>query len=335
MKKYLYILILLSAATLTAHAQATLTGTITDAATGEPLISVQVYVKSAKKAAGTITDLEGNFRLETKESLPLTLSVEYIGYRTQEIDVYDDSEPIDIQLNEEVNKLSEVVVIGYGTQKRTQLTGSVTTVNADILENSRQATIDAALSGQVSGLNVTASSGQPGAESHIRIRGGVRFVRAAGVRTRTDVHDAVGPRVRGRWRVVCRAFDSQEHHDAPGGQKYALRLRGGTACRLAAVKGGGSPLVGQGFRRRLHVDARGVRHSRGFSVGDERRTEEGVPRTREAEPSGRAARARSAGGACEEGEREDGARQRRLVDRQARARSLRISRQPGERKRKT
>ena len=172
MKKYLYILILLSAATLTAHAQATLTGTITDAATGEPLISVQVYVKSAKKAAGAITDLEGNFRLETKENLPLTLSVEYIGYRTQEIDVYDDSEPIDIQLSEEVNKLSEVVVIGYGTQKRTQLTGSVTTVNANILENSRQATIDAALSGQVSGLNVTASSGQPGAESHIRIRGG-------------------------------------------------------------------------------------------------------------------------------------------------------------------
>jgi TonB-linked SusC/RagA family outer membrane protein len=172
MKKYLYILILLSATSLTANAQAILTGNITDAATGEPLISAQVYVKSAKKASGAITDLEGNFRLETKESLPLTLSVEYIGYHTQEIDVYDDAEPIDIELTEDINTLSEVVIVGYGTQKRTQLTGSVISVKADILENSKQPTIDGALSGQVAGLNVTASSGQPGANSQIRIRGG-------------------------------------------------------------------------------------------------------------------------------------------------------------------
>ena len=173
MKKILYILILLSAGTLAANAQTVLTGTITDAATGEPLISAQVYVKSGKKVVeGTTTGLDGDFRLETKQSLPLTLSVDYIGYRTQEIDVYDDSEPVDIQLSEIVNTLSEVVIVGYGTQKRTQLTGSVTTVKADILENSKQPTVDVALSGQVAGLNVTASSGQPGADSHIRIRGG-------------------------------------------------------------------------------------------------------------------------------------------------------------------
>ena len=88
MKKILYILILLWAVTLTANAQTVLTGTITDAATGEPLITAQVYVKSGKKAEGTVTGLDGDFRLETKESLPLTLSVDYIGYRTQEIDVY-------------------------------------------------------------------------------------------------------------------------------------------------------------------------------------------------------------------------------------------------------
>ncbi|MBR2395751.1 MAG: TonB-dependent receptor [Bacteroidaceae bacterium] len=171
MKKIILTSVLILTAVLAAQSQVVLTGRITDAATDEPLIGAQVVVTSAK-GNGTATDLDGNFRLETKVSLPLTLSVEYIGYRTEEIDVYDDSEPIDIQLTEEVNTLSEVVIIGYGTQKRTQLTGSVTTVSADILENSRQATIDAALSGQVSGLNVTASSGQPGAESHIRIRGG-------------------------------------------------------------------------------------------------------------------------------------------------------------------
>lgn len=171
MKKIILTSVLILTARLAAQAQVVLTGRITDAATDEPLIGAQVVVTSAK-GNGAATDLDGGFRLETKESLPLTLSVEYIGYRTEEIDVYDDSEPVDIQLTEEVNTLSEVVIIGYGTQKRTQLTGSVTTVSADILENSRQATIDAALSGQVSGLNVTASSGQPGAESHIRIRGG-------------------------------------------------------------------------------------------------------------------------------------------------------------------
>ncbi len=171
MKKLLFTLTFSLITSLSAIAQSVLTGTITDAATGEPLISAQVYVKSGK-GVGTTTDLEGNFRLETKESLPLTLAVDYIGYRTQEIDVYDESEPIDIQLSEDVNTLSEVVIIGYGTQKQTQLTGSVASVKADVFSQSKAPTLDGALSGMVAGLNVTASSGQPGADSHIRIRGG-------------------------------------------------------------------------------------------------------------------------------------------------------------------
>ena len=170
MKKILIAQILLFAVTLTATSQTVLTGRIVDAANGEPLIGAQVLVKS--KNVGVVTDLEGNFHIETKESLPFTLSVDYIGYRSQEIDVYDDSESIEIELTENVNTLGEVVIVGYGTQKRTQLTGSVTSVKAEIFENSKQATIDGALSGQVAGLNVTASSGQPGADSHIRIRGG-------------------------------------------------------------------------------------------------------------------------------------------------------------------
>ena len=76
------------------------------------------------------------------------------------------------RMEREEHDLNEIVVVGYGTQKRTQLTGSVTKVKADIFEISQAPTLDGALSGQVAGLNVTASSGQPGADSHIRIRGG-------------------------------------------------------------------------------------------------------------------------------------------------------------------
>ena len=77
-----------------------------------------------------------------------------------------------LSMEREEHNLSEIVVVGYGTQKRTQLTGSVTKVKADIFTTSQTPTLDGALSGQVAGLNVTASSGQPGADSHIRIRGG-------------------------------------------------------------------------------------------------------------------------------------------------------------------
>jgi len=171
MKTNILTLILTFAASLAVSAQVALTGRVTDAATAEPLTGAQVVLKSAK-GTGAITDLEGNFTLNTREKLPLTLVIDYIGYRTEEIDVYDDSEPIDIELSEDVNTLSEVVIIGYGTQKRTQLTGSVTTIKADVLATSKQPTLDGALSGQVAGLNVTASSGQPGADSKIRIRGG-------------------------------------------------------------------------------------------------------------------------------------------------------------------
>lgn len=171
MGKRLFTQIILLATATIAFAQTTLTGRITDARTGEPLIGATLVPKSSKET-GAVTDAEGNFRLLTKNKLPLTLSVEYVGYRSQEVDVYDDSEPIDIQLIDHSNKLSEVVVVGYGTQKRTQLTGSVTTVRAEVFEKSLQPTLDGALSGQVAGLNVTAASGQPGADSQIRIRGG-------------------------------------------------------------------------------------------------------------------------------------------------------------------
>ena len=171
MVKRLFIATFVAISPLYALAQGLITGSIKDARNGEALIGASVIVKS-EKGKGVVTDIDGRFALQTKKEAPLTLRVEYVGYRPLDVDVYDFEEPVEITLIDNSNKLDEVVVVGYGTQKRNQLTGSVTTIKADIFEKAVAPTLDGALGGQVAGLNVTASSGQPGADSHIRIRGG-------------------------------------------------------------------------------------------------------------------------------------------------------------------
>ncbi len=171
MVKRLFIATFVAISPLYALAQGLITGSIKDARNGEALIGASVIVKS-EKGKGVVTDIDGRFALQTKKEAPLTLRVEYVGYRPLDVDVYDFEEPVEITLIDNSSKLDEVVVVGYGTQKRNQLTGSVTTIKADIFEKAVAPTLDGALGGQVAGLNVTASSGQPGADSHIRIRGG-------------------------------------------------------------------------------------------------------------------------------------------------------------------
>lgn len=154
-----------------ALAQTDLSGQVTDVTTGETLIGATILVKG-DATQGTVTDAEGRFSLHTSRNTPLTLTIGYAGYRSQDIVVYDAEEPLTVQLRTASDFLKEVVVVGYGTQSRTQLTGSVVTVKADVFANSTAVSLDGALGGQVAGLNVTAASGQPGAESSIRIRGG-------------------------------------------------------------------------------------------------------------------------------------------------------------------
>ena len=170
MKKRLFISIVVLAASISAFAQTTLTGRITDARTGEPLIGASLVPKSSKEL-GAVTDIDGNFKLVTNVELPLTLNVQFIGYRSQEVDVYDASEPIDIQLIDASDRINEVVIIGYGAQKRLELTSSISTVGQDLL-NQSVGSVENALQGAVAGLNVATTSGQPGAVSNIRIRGG-------------------------------------------------------------------------------------------------------------------------------------------------------------------
>lgn len=167
-KERLFLAAALTVASTFATWAQTVQGTITDAATGESIIGATVKYGDGK---GVTTDIDGHFALDVK-SLPVKLNISFTGYRPQTVTVYDDEEDINVKLAEKRSYLNDVVVVGYGTQSRTQLTGSVTTVKADVFENSTSATLDGALSGQVAGLNVTAASGQPGADSSIRIRGG-------------------------------------------------------------------------------------------------------------------------------------------------------------------
>ena len=170
MKKNILLAIGFALAPLWSVAQNLITGPITDVRTGEPLIGASVIVKS-EKGQGVVTDYDGNFSLQTKVEAPLTLRVEYVGYRALDVDVYDFEEPVEIALIDNSNKLDEVVVVGYGVQKRKALTGAVTTVkNDELLQTSTS--FDNILGGAVAGLDATSSSGQPGASINIRIRGG-------------------------------------------------------------------------------------------------------------------------------------------------------------------
>jgi len=146
-----------------------ISGTVIDEKTLETLVGATVR-QSDSKSAVTVTDVDGAFTLAVK-ALPTTIVIDYIGYRQREVSVGDASKSITIGLAEDVTLLNEVVVVGYGTQRRTELTGAVTTVSQEVL-NQHVVAFDALLSGSVAGLNVTNISGQPGAGTSIRIRGG-------------------------------------------------------------------------------------------------------------------------------------------------------------------
>ena len=161
MVKRLFIATFVAISPLLAIAQNLITGHITDVRTGEPLIGASVIVKS-EKGQGVVTDYDGNFSLQTKVEAPLTLRVEYVGYRALDVDVYDFEEPVEIQLIDNASKLDEVVVVGYGAQKRLELTSSISSVGDELLKQ-QNTSVESALQGAVAGLNVTQTSGQPGA----------------------------------------------------------------------------------------------------------------------------------------------------------------------------
>ena len=142
----------------------TVSGTVT--ADGQPLPGATVIVKGT--TTGTTTDFDGNFTVEADAQS--TLSISYLGYSTKEVLVGNQTQ-INVTLDQD-NKLDEVVVIGYGTQRKSDLTGSVSSVSAEDLTAIPVARVDQALQGRASGVQVTQTSGAPGAGTVIRVRGG-------------------------------------------------------------------------------------------------------------------------------------------------------------------
>ncbi|MFV0469129.1 MAG: SusC/RagA family TonB-linked outer membrane protein [Dysgonomonas sp.] len=165
---YVFLGVLFSSTGL--YAQTALRGTVFDDKTKEPVIGATIVEKSTVN--GVTTGVDGTFTLHTQRAaLPVTLVVSFIGYRSQEISV-NTKEPLSIALQEDISHLNEVVVVGYGTQKRKELTGAVASVSKSLLEYNVSPSVDALLGGAVAGVSVTQSSGQPGAPASIRIRGG-------------------------------------------------------------------------------------------------------------------------------------------------------------------
>lgn len=136
-------------------------------ANGEPIIGASVLVKGTTN--GTITDFDGNFTLNNASKGILVVS--YIGYKTQEVPV-NEKNLMKIILKEDTEVLDEVVVVGYGTQKKATLTGAVASVSGDILESRPVSNTAIGLQGQVPGLTITRTSARPGNEDMaIQIRG--------------------------------------------------------------------------------------------------------------------------------------------------------------------
>lgn len=150
------------------HAQQqakTVTGTVTDVS-GEPIIGANIRIKGT--TTGTITDIDGNFSIKAEPQS--VIEVSYIGYLTQET-VINNQKSIRFLLKEDTKTLDKVVVIGYGVQKKADLTGSVANINTEKLNTQSNANIGQALQGKIAGVDIVSQGGAPGSGTRIMVRG--------------------------------------------------------------------------------------------------------------------------------------------------------------------
>lgn len=150
------------------HAQQqakTVTGTVTDVS-GEPIIGANIRIKGT--TTGTITDIDGNFSIKAEPQS--VIEVSYIGYLTQET-VINNQKSIRFLLKEDTKTLDEVVGIGYGVQKKADLTGSVANINTEKLNTQSNANIGQALQGKIAGVDIVSQGGAPGSGTRIMVRG--------------------------------------------------------------------------------------------------------------------------------------------------------------------
>ncbi len=168
LKRAVYVLLILLLFNFKAYAQEVISGTVVDR-TNEPIPGVTVFIKST--SSGTTTDIDGNFSITTDQALPLTLTISFLGFRSEEIDVYEADEHVNITLTEDINFLDEVVVVGYGTAKKSSYTGSVAVVGSKELDKLEITSVGKALQGVVPGLQSVSAAGQPGSDASLYIRG--------------------------------------------------------------------------------------------------------------------------------------------------------------------
>lgn len=145
----------------------TVSGRLTDSETGEPLIGATVFVKGTQ--IGTVTDVDGNFNFEIPDNTKV-LVLSYIGYQTLEVEVGNRT-VFDLPMIPEIEALDEVVVIGYGTQVRREVTGAVSSLDEESFNPSLNASVEQMILGKMPGVQVVQNSGEPGGGLSIDIRG--------------------------------------------------------------------------------------------------------------------------------------------------------------------
>lgn len=166
MRKLYLVLSLFFSCLAFAVGQKSITGNIVDQ-NSEPLIGVNIFVKG-NESRGTLSDIDGGYTISAKEGETLIFS--YIGFKTQEA-LIGTSNTIDVSMSPDALVLEDIVVIGYGQSKKSDLTGAVSSVSGEQLRTNLTTNIDQALQGRVAGVQVTQNSGAPGGAASIRIRG--------------------------------------------------------------------------------------------------------------------------------------------------------------------
>jgi len=165
--RYLFLLLALASAPVVFAQEATVTGKVTDAADGSSLPGVTVVIKNT--TMGTVTDIDGNFSVKVTPGAVLVFS--FVGYQSQEI-TYAGQKSINVSLSTAVSALSELVVIGYGTVKKQDATGSVVAIDDKDYNKGSIASPQQLIIGKIPGVQVTTLGGAPGGDAQIRIRGG-------------------------------------------------------------------------------------------------------------------------------------------------------------------
>ncbi|PAM93921.1 SusC/RagA family TonB-linked outer membrane protein [Flavobacterium sp. IR1] len=168
MKKFYALLILALGCMSYSYSQTSVSGIILSETDKIPLPGVSVHLKGQAKGAVT-TDFDGKFSIKSQQNAGIVV-VSYVGFQTKEVS-YSGQEKLTISLTEEVSTLNEVVVVGYGSQKRSDVTGAISSVKSESFNKGVVANAGQLIQGKVAGVNIVAASGEPGANQDIIIRG--------------------------------------------------------------------------------------------------------------------------------------------------------------------